>query len=139
MLRRVGVGGDTVGDEPRDRDERGAVRDLEERQALTDARVDESVGGAVAHDLGAEPEARDAVRHETGDVRLDVVGGSGDEEQLALAEERGWVGELRAVRPQDRLVERIPVGRSEQAQSEIGAGQQLAQGGGHGVPFCQLV
>ena len=138
-----GLGGDGLRVGAGDRDERRAVRDLEQRQARVAAGGGEFGRDAVAHDLRAESEARDAPRGQP----LHVLGGRCGvaalelgprrEQDLTVGEERRRVGEVAAVHPAHRALEhrRFAV---LQAEVQIRTTQQCAESGGvggvHGAP-----
>ena len=134
----VGVGGDPVGDEPRDRDERRPVRHLEQREAEPGARVDERLRRPGADHLRPEAEGRDAVRGETGDVGVGVLGRLGDQQHLAGRQERRRVRQVGAVRPRERCVQVAGGRRRQQAQGELRPREQLGEGRGHRAPSARV-
>ena len=140
---RVGLGRDRFGARAGDRDERRAVRHLEQRHPLVSARLRQNRRDAVAHDLGAEAESDHPSCREATHVRAVHVGvvlgalelRAGGQQRQTLRQERGGVGEVGAVHPPDRGVERTVAevgGFALETQVQIASTEQCAQGGSVG-------
>ncbi len=97
-----------------DRDERGDIRNFEERQSVLGTGCGQFNGGSRSYDFGSETEADDPSADEAGDVFVEVDAsrvraelGSGRQKELPGLQERRGIREVRAVHPADeRLVVR---------------------------------
>ncbi len=117
-----------------DRDERGRVGDLEEREVPFLRLVDQRLGQLVVVEAGAEAEPGEVVLGEQADEGALLGGGvernAGGQHQLAAGEPRRRVLQLGDVHPAHRRFRRVGAGREVEVELV-----EQALDGEHGVPY----
>ncbi len=152
--RAVLVGGDRGGHGLADREEGGAARHLQERQAFLAGRFHQGPGDVVVVDADGESEAHHSGAHQPLHVpahRLGVLGvqlEGGDQQQFAALHVGHGVGEFADVGPAHRHVEAVLAGAHGQLERRVvdergerrGHGclglRVCVRGGGRGAAGC---